>query len=215
MIIVLLGPQGAGKGTQSTRLAEKLDIPAIATGEMFRWAISHDTDVGHKAQQYVRAGRLVPDDLTTEIVQHRLDAEIEKESFSGFLLDGYPRNIVQADAFGSYLSERDMQLDAALVIEVPEDVSLRRLLGRRVCSQCGRNYHDDDPPAEDWTCDRCGGAVEKRFDDEDENTIRERLALYHDQTVPLKAYYRQMGLLREIDGEGPPDEVFDRIVASF
>jgi adenylate kinase len=208
MRLVIFGPQGAGKGTQSARIAEKYDIEAIATGDMFRWAISHGTEVGLKAKEYVDAGRLVPDELTIEIVRARLEAG----GFGGFLLDGFPRNLAQADALDGLLEERNTRLDAALVLHVPEEISLRRILGRRVCSNCGRNYHVNSPPREDWTCDRCGGRVERRSDD-DEGNIRDRLKLYHDQTEPLKAYYDARGILREVDGEGTMDEVFDRLVA--
>jgi adenylate kinase len=208
MRLVIFGPQGAGKGTQGARIAEKYDIEAIATGDMFRWAISHGTEVGLKAREYVDAGRLVPDELTIEIVRVRLEAG----GFGGFLLDGFPRNLAQADALDGLLQERNTRLDAALVLHVPEEVSLRRILGRRVCSNCGRNYHVNSPPREDWTCDRCGGRVERRSDD-DEGNIRDRLKLYHDQTEPLKAYYDARGILREVDGQGTMDEVFDRLVA--
>jgi adenylate kinase len=208
MRLVIFGPQGAGKGTQSARIAEKYDIEAIATGDMFRWAISHGTEVGLKAREYVDAGRLVPDEVTIEIVRERLEAG----GFGGFLLDGFPRNLAQADALDGLLEERNTRLDAALVLHVPEEVSLRRILGRRVCSNCGRNYHVNSPPREDWTCDRCGGRVERRSDD-DEGNIRDRLKLYHDQTEPLKAYYDARGILREVDGQGTMDEVFDRLVA--
>jgi adenylate kinase len=208
MRLVIFGPQGAGKGTQGARIAEKYDIEAIATGDMFRWAISHGTEVGLKAKEYVDAGRLVPDELTIEIVRARLEAG----GFGGFLLDGFPRNLAQADALDGLLEERNTRLDAALVLHVPEEISLRRILGRRVCSNCGRNYHVNSPPREDWTCDRCGGRVERRSDD-DEGNIRDRLKLYHDQTEPLKAYYDVRGILREVDGQGTMDEVFDRLVA--
>jgi adenylate kinase len=208
MRLVIFGPQGAGKGTQADRIADKYDIEAIATGDMFRWAISHSTEVGRKAQEYVDAGKLVPDEVTIEIVRERL----EDKDFSGFLLDGFPRNLAQANALDGMLSDRGTGLDAALVLEVPEDVSLRRILGRRVCSNCGRNYHVDSPPREDWVCDRCGGSVERRSDD-DEEKVRERLKLYYEQTEPLKAYYDTRGILRTVDGVGTMDEVFDRLVA--
>ncbi|MFN2525601.1 MAG: adenylate kinase [Actinomycetota bacterium] len=212
MRLIIFGPQGAGKGTQSERIAEKYGIPAISTGDIFRWAIKGQTSLGLKVQEFVEAGHLVPDDLTIAIIEERLDADDCKP---GFLLDGFPRNLVQADALDTILAGRNTALDAALAIEVPEEVSLRRLLGRRVCSECGRNYHLDSPPRNDWTCDLCGGAVVERTDDHDEHTVRERLNLYHEQTEPLKAYYRERGLLREVDGQASPDEVFDRIVAAI
>jgi adenylate kinase len=212
MRIVIFGPQGAGKGTQSARIAEKYGIPAISTGEIFRWAMKGKTALGQKVSQYVDAGSLVPDELTIGVVRERLAADDCKD---GFLLDGFPRNLDQAEALNEISEATGGPLDAALVIEVPEDMSLRRLLGRRVCTQCGRNYHIDAPPSKNWTCDRCGGEVVGRADDIEEETIRARLKLYHEQTEPMKAYYADRGILREVDGMGTPDEVFDRIVAAL
>ncbi len=210
MRIVIFGPQGAGKGTQSARIAEKYGVPAVSTGEIFRWAVAAKTALGLKVLEYVEAGRLVPDELTIQVVSERLEADDVKE---GFLLDGFPRNIEQAEALARLLRAQGHELDAALVIDVPEDVSLRRITGRRVCSSCGRNYHVDAPPDNDWKCDACGGDVVNRRDDIDASTIRERLKTYHEQTEPLTAYYEERGLLRRVDGVGTPDEVFARIVA--
>lgn len=212
MRLIIFGPQGAGKGTQSARLAEKYGIPAISTGEIFRWAIKGKTALGNKVLEYVDGGRLVPDDLTIQVVKERLGAD---DCADGFLLDGFPRNVLQAEALDRLMEEIECSLDAALVIEVPEEVSLRRLLGRRVCVECGRNYHLDAPPENNWTCDECGGGVVERTDDHEEETIRSRLALYHDQTEPLRAYYEKRGILREVDGMGSPDEVFSRIVSAI
>ena len=212
MRLIIFGPQGAGKGTQSARISEKYDIPAIATGDIFRWAISGGTALGLKAREYVDQGHLVPDEVTIGVVKERLSAD---DAADGFLIDGFPRNLLQAKALDEWLEEQDAKLDAALVLEVPDDVSIHRINGRRVCLDCGRNYHVDAPPQKNWTCDRCGGKVEARGDDVDEKTIRERLALYHEQTEPLKAHYEECGILRQIDGLGTPDEVFDRIVAAL
>ena len=212
MRLIIFGPQGAGKGTQSARISEKYDIPAIATGDIFRWAISGGTALGLKAREYVDQGRLVPDEVTVGVVKERLSAD---DAADGFLIDGFPRNLLQAKALDEWLEEQDAKLDAALVLEVPDDVSIHRINGRRVCQKCGRNYHVDAPPQKNWTCDRCGGHVEARGDDLDEKTIRERLALYHEQTEPLKAHYEECGILRQINGLGTPDEVFDRIVAAL
>jgi adenylate kinase len=212
MRVVIMGPQGAGKGTQGARLADKYDMPIISTGDVFRWAISSGTEMGRRAQEYVRSGRLVPDEVTIAVVKERLRAE---DCTRGFLLDGFPRNPRQAQALDDILVELGCELDAVLAISVPEEVSLRRLVGRRVCSRCGRNYAVVTPPQHDWICDRCGGKVEARADDQDEDAIRERLKLYHEQTEPLKEHYADKSRLREIDGEGSPDEVFDRIVAAL
>ena len=208
MRLVIFGPQGAGKGTQGARVAEKYGIPAISTGEIFRWAIKGKTALGLKVSEYVDAGKLVPDSLVIEVVTDRLSADDCKE---GFLLDGFPRNVGQAKALDAFLADQDAALDGALVIDVPEEVSLRRILGRRVCTDCGRNYSVDAPPEKDWTCDTCGGTVVERSDDHEEATVRERLSLYHEQTEPLTEYYEAKGILKSIDGEGSPDEVFSRI----
>jgi adenylate kinase len=213
MRIVIFGPQGAGKGTQAALIAEKYGIPAISTGEIFRWAIKGRTALGMQVLEMVDSGRLVPDDLTIEVVRERLDAD---DCAEGFLLDGFPRNLHQAEALEEdILLEQGTKLDAALVIDAPEEVSLRRLLGRRACSKCGRNYHIDAPPTVNWTCDVCGGEVVERVDDHDEDTIRARLKLYHEQTEPLKAHYQGRGVLREVDGVGTTEEVFGRIVAAL
>lgn len=210
MRIVIFGPQGAGKGTQSKGISEKYGIPAISTGEIFRWAIKGDTPLGRKVKESVDHGHLVPDELTISVVRERLEAE---DCDDGWLLDGFPRNLGQADALDRTVKTAGNELDAALVIEVPEEISLRRLLGRRVCLKCGTNYHVDSPPQKNWTCDVCGGEVVGRADDGEEETISERLKLYHEQTEPLKAHYAERGILREVDGVGTTQEVFDRIVS--
>lgn len=208
MRLLIFGPQGAGKGTQGRRIAEKFGLEAIATGDMFRWAIANRTDVGMKAKEYVDEGRLVPDDVTVAVVEKRLEAK----SFDDFLLDGFPRNIAQADSLDKMLSDHSARIDAVLVLEVGEEESLRRITGRRVCSNCGRTYHVDDPPEHNWTCDRCGGRVERRGDDTPEN-VKKRLQVYRGQTEPLKSHYQDV--LHMIDGIGSPDEVFARIVESL
>jgi adenylate kinase len=208
--LIVFGPQGAGKGTQAALIAEKFRIPDIATGDIFRWAISGGTALGLKVKNYVDEGRLVPDDLTIEVVSERLSADDCKD---GFVMDGFPRSLRQAEALDEMLAAQGVKLDAALVLEIPEELSLRRILGRRACTDCGRNYHLDTPPESDWTCDVCGGPVEERTDDH-EDTIRLRLQLYHEQTEPLKNYYEERGLLRRVDGAlGTPSEVFEKILS--
>ena len=211
MRLVIFGPQGAGKGTQSEKIAEKYGIPTISTGEIFRAAQAAGTALGLKVLRYVDGGKLVPDDVTIAVIRERLSADDCKD---GFLLDGFPRSLNQAEALDEFLAEHGAALDAALVIEVPEEVSLRRLLGRRACLECGRNYSLDAPPMVDWTCDRCGGEVVERADDHEE-TIRKRLSLYHSQTEPLKAFYERKGILRPVDGLGSVDEVFERIATAL
>ncbi len=208
----MLGPQGAGKGTQGALIAAKYGVTSIATGEIFRWAIKGKTALGLKVLEYVDAGRLVPDELTIEVITDRLTAD---DCMDGFLLDGFPRNVGQARALDALLDDHGTALDGAIVLEVPEEVSLRRILGRRACSNCGRNYHVDAPPEKNWTCDECQGEVVERTDDHEEETVKQRLRLYHEQTEPLKNYYEDKGLLKAIDGEGSPDEVFSRIVAEL
>ena len=212
MRILIFGPQGAGKGTQSARIAEKFGIVPISTGDIFRWAIREDTELGSQVKQAVEDGRLVPDDLTVHVVRERLE---QNDLADGWILDGFPRNEEQAHALDRIMEDQDLQIDAVLVLDVPQDVSLRRILGRRVCSNCGRNYHIDTPPQVNWTCDTCGGQVIKRTDDFDEAAVRKRLDIYHQQTEPLKAYYGNRGILHTIDGQASQDEVFARIVEAL
>jgi adenylate kinase len=208
MRLLIFGPQGAGKGTQGRRIAEKFGLEAIATGDMFRWAIANETDVGMKAKGYYDEGKLVPDEVTVAVVEHRLEAE----NFDNFLLDGFPRTTAQANALDEMLSSHSARVDAVLVLDVDQEESLRRITGRRVCSSCGRSYHDDAPPEHDWICDRCGGKVERRSDDTPEK-VKKRLQLYREQTEPLKSHYQDV--LHMIDGTGSQDEVFARIVESL
>ncbi len=212
MRLVVLGPQGAGKGTQAGRIGEKYGIPVLSTGDIFREAMKSNSELGHQVRDFVEKGRLVPDDLTIEVVRERLGSEDYAE---GFLLDGFPRSIKQAQALDEMLARKNIALDAALLIDVPEEVSLRRLTGRRVCTQCGWNYSVDNPPTRNWRCDVCGGKVETRQDDVDEQTVRARLKAYHEQLDPLRDYYRERGVLRDIDGSASPDEVFAKILSAL
>jgi adenylate kinase len=208
--LVVFGPQGAGKGTQSAMISDKFGIPAIATGDIFRTEVAAESPLGLRVKECLDGGHLVPDDLTIEVVHERLT---KSDCSNGWLLDGFPRSLAQAQALEATLDRDGTPLDAAVAIEVPEDVSLQRITSRRICSNCGRNYSVDSPPQHDWTCDVCGGEVLARSDDTDEPAIRRRLELYYEMTEPLKAFYEDRGLLRRVDGVGSPSEVFDRIVA--
>ncbi|BCV23124.1 adenylate kinase [Moorella sp. Hama-1] len=197
MRLVLLGPPGAGKGTQAAAISQRLAIPHISTGDMFRAAIREGTPLGRRAEAYLKEGGLVPDEVTVGLVQERLE---QPDCRAGFLLDGFPRTVAQAEALDAWLAGRGEKLDAVIDIEVPRDDLLERLTGRRVCPRCGATYHVRyNPPAAAGKCDACGGELIQRADDTEE-TVSKRLDVYTRQTSPLIAYYRQRGLLREIDG---------------
>lgn len=203
--LILLGPPGAGKGTQAKELVEALEIPQVSTGDMLRDARRRETDLGQRAAEYMDAGELVPDEVVIGIVEERLDREDARE---GFILDGFPRTREQAES----LAEMDVSIDAVLSLQVSEDEVVRRLGGRLNCPECGAAFHEEfEPPEVEDVCDECGheGLI-KREDDQPE-AIRERLAQYHDQTEPLEEFYRERDLLVEIDGEGTPEEVAERI----
>jgi adenylate kinase len=203
---VLLGKQGAGKGTQAARLAEKLEIAHVSTGDMFRTMAAIGTAHGLEAKRYMDDGELVPDDLTIGIVAECLAPG--GPLADGFVLDGFPRNLHQAQQLDVILGDRG--IDLAINLEVPRDIVLDRLAGRRVCENCQRVYHVNMPPAVDWTCDTCGGRVVHR-DDDTEEAIDRRLELYEELTVPIIDYYRERGMLAQVSGVGEGDEVFDRL----
>src|SRR5256885_1922538 len=208
--LVILGKQGAGKGTQCVRLARHYVVPHISTGDMFRSAVKAGTPFGQKAKEFMDAGELIPDDVVIGVVNERL--EQDDTSHRGFILDGFPRTVHQAEALVEVLAPTG--LDLAIDLEVPTEVVLARLAGRRVCDTCGANYHVDRPPKENWTCDVCGGEVVQREDDT-EAAIRRRLALYEEQTEPLIAWYLARDILVTVDGMGTPDEVLTRLVRAI
>jgi len=208
--VVLLGPPGAGKGTQATGIAEKYNIPHISTGDIFRANVKEGTPLGVKAKEYMDKGELVPDDLVCDLVEDRVTKEDCK---NGYLLDGFPRTVFQAEHFDKFLAGQGKKLSCVVDIEVPEEVLLPRMIGRRVCRQCGKPYHVDTmPPKKEGVCDDCGGEVYQRADDCEE-TVRNRFKVYADQTLPLIEYYKASKVLGEINGDQEMDKVFDDICA--
>jgi adenylate kinase len=208
--LILFGPPGAGKGTQAERLQSDFQLAFISTGEMLRANVKEGTDLGKEAQQFMDAGELVPDDLIVRMAAERLQRE---DAGDGFILDGFPRTIAQAQALDRQLAALGQRITAALLIDVPDDDVVRRLSGRRVCVKAGHNYHVDfDPPKNDGICDQDGSRLVQR-DDDKPDVIRNRLAVYHDQTEPLIDYYDEQGLMRRIDGTRSPTEVHDHIRA--
>lgn len=208
MKIVLLGPPGAGKGTQAKSISNRYEIPHISTGDIFRKNISEMTPLGIEAKKHIDNGQLVPDSLTIDIVKDRLTQEDCK---NGYLLDGFPRTVVQAEALKEFLIERGEELDSALLIDVPKDFILERMTGRRVCPSCGASYHVKfNPPKNNGKCDVCGSEVVQRKDDT-EATVKERLDVYDRQTQPLIEYYKREDLLQVVDGTKAINKVFDSI----
>ncbi len=204
MQLILLGPPGAGKGTQAKMLCSHFGIPQISTGDILREAVRNQSPMGVKAKTYMDAGALVPDDVVVGIVKERLLAD---DCRKGFVLDGFPRTVAQADALKQALAEMGIALDAVVSLEVDAEVLVERLAGRRTCKECGKGYHVKfDPAREPGICDVCGGELVQREDDREE-TIRKRLTVYREQTAPLVDYYKDEGLLRRVDGMGPMDEV--------
>lgn len=212
MRAILMGPPGAGKGTQAVGLIEKFQIPHISTGDMFRAAIKAGTPLGLKAKEYMDAGSLVPDEVTIGIVAERL---AEADCANGFLLDGFPRTNAQADALDKILANLQMNLDGVLNIEVAEVKLIERLTGRRICRQCGATYHMVfNSPSTEGICDKCGGELYQRSDDTLE-TAKNRLDVYNLQTQPLIDYYREKGILKEINGDQDIDKVLEDILAAL
>lgn len=208
MKIVLLGPPGAGKGTQAKSISNRYSIPHISTGDIFRKNISENTPLGIEAKSYMDNGQLVPDEVTINMVKDRLQQDDCK---NGYLLDGFPRTVHQADALDSFLNERNESIDTALLIEVPKEFILERMTGRRVCPSCGASYHIKfNPPTNDGKCDLCGSDVIQRKDDTEE-TVKERLDVYENQTQPLIDFYKNKKQLSVVDGTQAINEVFESI----
>lgn len=212
MKLILLGPPGAGKGTQAKMLTERYRIPQISTGDILRAAVKDGTPMGIQAKACMDAGQLVPDEVVVGIVRERLQ---QPDCAAGFILDGFPRTVAQAEALRATLAELGKELDAVISLEVDVEALVERLTGRRTCKNCGRGYHlRFDPPASPGVCDACGGELFQR-DDDQEATIRKRLQVYEDQTAPLTGYYQGHGLLTGIDGMQEMGAVQEQIVAAL
>jgi adenylate kinase len=210
--VVLVGPPGAGKGTQAQFIASHLTIPTISTGEIFRSNVSTGTELGRLAKTYMDRGDLVPDQVTIAMVASRLQ---EDDAQAGYLLDGFPRNVPQAETLKKMLAEWDTRLDLVLELVVDDDEVVRRLSGRRTCRRCGRVWHVlFDPPSRNERCDDCGGELFQRDDDREE-TIRHRLDVYQQQTQPLIAFYADEGILLGVDATGPVEEITDRALSAL
>ncbi len=209
MKIIMLGAPGAGKGTQAKRVAEKYGIPHISTGDIFRTNIKNNTELGKKAKEYMDQGLLVPDELTLDLVMDRLEQEDAKK---GYVLDGFPRTIPQAEALTEALQRKNQEIDYAINVEVPDEVIINRMSGRRACTTCGGTYHVEfNPTKKEGICDACGGELVLRDDDKPE-TVKKRLEVYHNQTKPLIDYYTKAGKVVEVDGTLEMAEVFAAII---
>ncbi len=209
MNLILLGPPGAGKGTQAARIIEKYNIPHISTGDIFRKNIKEGTKLGKKAQEYMNKGELVPDSLVIEIATDRLT---EADCENGFLLDGFPRTVEQAVALDAFLGQHGKKIDHVLDIDVPKEELMTRLIGRRVCKNCGATYHVTNmPPKTEGVCDKCQGELMQRADDT-ESTVENRIEVYNKQTKPLLDYYDRLGNIAHLDGSIGLEELFGQIV---
>lgn len=213
MNLIFLGPPAAGKGTQAKRVVERFNVVQISTGEIFRENLKNKTELGKKAKGYMDRGDLVPDEVVVEIVADRLSKD---DCRGGFLLDGFPRTIPQADALSEVLAKMERKLDGVISLEVPDDELMKRLTGRRICRDCGQEYHIMfKPPKQEGVCDQCGGNDIYQRSDDNEESGRQRLDTFHQQTKPLVDYYAQKDLVKAIDGIGSMDDVFDRIAAAL
>jgi adenylate kinase len=208
--LILLGPPGAGKGTQAARLTDDFGLPYIGTGDLLREHKAEGTELGNEAKQYMESGKLVPDELVIKMILEK----VEDEGDDGFLLDGFPRTIGQADALGEAMEKRGRKLTAVLLIDAPDEIVMERLSGRRQCSNNHLYHITYDPPKHEGRCDQCGRPLIQR-DDDKPDSIRERLSTYHAQTEPLKDYYEERGLLRRFDGTRDKTEVHDHIRATL
>jgi adenylate kinase len=210
--LILLGPPGAGKGTQGERLVDDFDLPYLATGDILRQAVKDETKLGREAKEYMDRGDLVPDDLIVRVIVDRLDTD---QASDGFILDGFPRTVPQAEALQAALERLGRSLNAALLVDASDEEVMKRISGRRICVKSGHVYHvDSDPPKNEGICDQDGSRLVQRDDDLPE-TVQKRLSVYHDQTKPVIGFYEDAGLLRRFDGNRSPEEVHDHIRATL
>lgn len=211
MRVIFLGPPGAGKGTQAAKIREKYEVAHISTGDILRANVKEGTELGRKAKEFMNAGKLVPDEVIIGMMRDRLQ---EPDCANGFILDGFPRTVPQAEALDQLLADLNLELDASVLFNVDDEVVVERLSGRRMCRKCGTIYHATFHPTKvEGVCDTCGGEIYQRDDDREE-VIRNRLSVYHDQTAPLIDYYREKGLLKDVDASGSSDAVLQVLEAS-
>ena len=211
MNIILFGPPGAGKGTQAKRLQKSRGLIQLSTGDMLRAAVAAGTEYGKKAKEIMEKGELVPDEVVINIISDRLEEDDVKNA-PGVIFDGFPRTVAQAEALDKMLAEKGMKLDAVIVLDVDDEALVERITGRFTCAKCGKGYHEKfERPKVDGVCDECGSTEFTRRADDNEETVRQRLAAYHEQTAPLIAYYEKAGIVKKVDGMAPIDEVTKQI----
>ncbi len=213
MNIILFGPPGAGKGTQAKRLEKSRGLVQLSTGDMLRAAVAAGTEYGKQAKEIMEQGGLVTDEIVINIISDRLDEDDVKNA-PGVIFDGFPRTVAQAEALDKMLAEKGMKLDAVVVLEVDDEALVERITGRFTCAKCGKGYHEKfEKPKQDGVCDECGSTEFSRRADDNEETVRQRLASYHEQTSPLVAYYEKAGIVRKVDGMADIDDVTRQIEA--
>ena len=211
MNIILLGPPGSGKGTQAKRLEERYNLVQLSTGDMLRAVVASGSDLGHKAKEVMEAGQFMPDDLMIQMISDRID---QPDCARGFILDGFPRTTAQAEALDKMLKNKDLKLDSVIEIKVNQEALIERITGRFSCAKCGAGYHDRfQRPKVEGVCDVCGGTEFNRRADDNEDTVRARLAVYRDQTEPILPFYEKQGILRTVDGMADIDDVTKQITA--
>lgn len=211
MNLILLGPPGAGKGTQAKRLEDKYKIVQLSTGEMLRAEVASGSDLGKQAKEIMEAGKFVSDDIIIGMISKRID---NADCKNGFILDGFPRTVPQAEALGQMLAEKSLKLDHVLELEVDDEAMVERICGRYTCSKCGAGYHDSfQKPEKEGVCDKCGATEFTRRADDNEETVRARLRVYHEQTAPISKFYKELGILKSVDGMADIDVVSHQLAS--